>query len=150
MTPAERAVRGAIGRRGPIPFAAVVDLALYDEDGGFYSTGGQAGRRGDFLTSPEVGPLFGAVVAGALDTWWDQAGRPDEWTVVGGRRRSWHARPHGPRRPPRLRAGAAVRARRARRRPSDGTTGSTCPWARSAFAGRPRDDARSVRPGRWS
>ena len=26
---------------------------------------GRPGRRGDFLTSPEVGPLFGAVVAGA-------------------------------------------------------------------------------------
>ena len=31
----------------------------------FYARGG-AGRRRDFITSPEVGPLFGAVVAGAL------------------------------------------------------------------------------------
>lgn len=56
--------------------------ALYGA-GGFYETGGRAGRRGAaFVTSPEVGPLFGAVVAGALDSWWEAAGCPDEWVVV--------------------------------------------------------------------
>lgn len=41
-----------------------------------------AGRRGDFLTSPEVGPLFGAVVARALDAEWSRLGRPDPFVVV--------------------------------------------------------------------
>ena len=60
-----------------------VERALYDAERGFYETGGRAGRRdATFLTSPEVGPLFGAVLARALDTWWDAAGRPGEWTVV--------------------------------------------------------------------
>ena len=60
-----------------------VERALYDPDHGFYETGGRAGRRtGSFLTSPEVGPLFGAVVARALDTWWREAGAPGEWVVV--------------------------------------------------------------------
>jgi SAM-dependent MidA family methyltransferase len=82
MTPAEHAIRAAVERHGSIPFAEVMDTALYDADGGFYATGGRAGRRADFLTSPEVGPLFGAVVARALDTWWEAAGRPDVWTVI--------------------------------------------------------------------
>ena len=43
---------------------------------------GPAGRRGDFITSPEVGPLFGAVVARALDTWWREVGEPDPFVVV--------------------------------------------------------------------
>jgi SAM-dependent MidA family methyltransferase len=60
-----------------------MDAALYDPEGGFYATGGQAGRRGGhFLTSPEVGPLFGAVLARALDRWWDELGRPAAFTVV--------------------------------------------------------------------
>jgi SAM-dependent MidA family methyltransferase len=67
---------------GPIPFRTAVELALYDPAVGFYATAGRAGRRGDFLTSPEVGPLFGAVVARALDTWWSAAGEPRSWTVV--------------------------------------------------------------------
>jgi SAM-dependent MidA family methyltransferase len=58
-------------------------LALYDEEHGFYSSGvGRAGRRGDFLTSPEAGPLFGAVVARALDDWWRSLGQPDPFVVV--------------------------------------------------------------------
>lgn len=55
--------------------------ALYGERG-FYATDGRAGRRGDFITSPEIGPLFGAVVARFLDAEWRRIGRPDEFVVV--------------------------------------------------------------------
>lgn len=82
MNPLERRLAGEIRRRGPLPFAEVTDAALYDPDHGFYSTGGSAGRRGDFLTSPEVGPLFGAVLARALDSWWRAMGEPDRFMVV--------------------------------------------------------------------
>ena len=41
-----------------------------------------AGRRGDFLTAPEVGPLYGAVLARAIDAWWIELGRPDPFVVV--------------------------------------------------------------------
>jgi SAM-dependent MidA family methyltransferase len=72
-----------IARRGPVPFAEVVDLALYHSELGFYSSGGAAGRdRGDFLTSPEVGPLFGTVMARAIDGWWRELGEPERFTVV--------------------------------------------------------------------
>ena len=54
--------------------------ALYGTDG-FYNAGGRAGRSGDFITSPEVGPLFGAVVAGALDEWWQELGSPSDFSI---------------------------------------------------------------------
>jgi SAM-dependent MidA family methyltransferase len=57
-----------------------MELALYGEHG-FYTTG-RAGRRGDFLTSPEVGPLFGVVLARFLDHEFDRLRRPDPFTVV--------------------------------------------------------------------
>jgi SAM-dependent MidA family methyltransferase len=82
VTPVDDAIRARIGRHGPIPFHEVMAAALYDPDAGFYTSGGRAGRRGDFLTSPEVGPLFGAVVARALDHWWTAAGRPAVFVVV--------------------------------------------------------------------
>ena len=60
-----------------------MEQALYHPQHGFYSSGGQAGRRGkDFLTSPEVGPLFGAVLANAIDGCWIELGQPDLFTVV--------------------------------------------------------------------
>lgn len=79
----EAAVAAEIRRHGPLPFDRVLELALYQPGAGFYETGGRAGgRSGDFLTSPEVGPLFGAVVARALDQWWYQLGRPSPYVVV--------------------------------------------------------------------
>ena len=79
---ATRQIRAAIEQAGgAIPFDRFMDLALYG-DGGFYTSGGQAGRRGDFLTSPEVGPLFGTVLARFLDAEWERLGRPDPFTVV--------------------------------------------------------------------
>ena len=74
-------IRAAIEADGPMPFERFMDLALYGEQG-FYSTGGRAGRRGDFITSPEVGPLFGAVLANWLHAEWKRLGEPGEFTVV--------------------------------------------------------------------
>lgn len=74
---------GRIAARGPIPVSEYVEACLYDPDGGFYMRGGRAGgRSGHFLTAPEVGPLFGAVMARALDRWWEQLGEPAPFTVV--------------------------------------------------------------------
>jgi SAM-dependent MidA family methyltransferase len=64
-----------------VPFSVYMDDALYGPTG-FYTTGGGAGRRRDFLTSPEVGPLFGAVLARAIDEWWDALGRPDPFVLI--------------------------------------------------------------------
>ena len=77
------AVADEIRRHGPVALGRVLDHALYDPVTGFYESGGRAGgRAGDFLTSPEVGSLFGAVVARALDACWGAMGAPDPFVVV--------------------------------------------------------------------
>ncbi|NLD77171.1 MAG: hypothetical protein GX643_10945 [Acidimicrobiales bacterium] len=78
----ERALVDHISTVGTIGFDEYVAHALYTPDLGFYMRGGGAGRRRDFLTSPEVGPLFGAVLARALDRWWVESGRPDRLVLV--------------------------------------------------------------------
>jgi SAM-dependent MidA family methyltransferase len=70
-----------VHRDGPLPFSTVMHEALYGAEG-FYTTGGGAGRRRDFVTSPEVGSLFGAVMANALDDWWVACGSPDPFIVA--------------------------------------------------------------------
>ncbi len=64
-------------------FDEYVEEALYGPSG-FYSSGrGIAGRRGgDFITSPEVGPLFGALIGRWLDQQWAQLGEPDPFRVI--------------------------------------------------------------------
>lgn len=66
---------------GAIPFSDFMALALYGEEG-FYTSTGRAGRRGDFITSPEVGPLFGTVLARYIDNVWKKLGSPENFTVV--------------------------------------------------------------------
>ena len=81
LTPKRRIVE-RIRREGPIPFDAFVDEALYG-GGGFFAGARGAGRAGsDFVTSPEVGPLFGALVARAIDRYWNELGAPDPFVVV--------------------------------------------------------------------
>ena len=82
MPSASNAVRHAISAaEGSLPFLDFMNIALYGESG-FYASTGRAGRRGDFITSAEVGPLFGAVLARAVDNVWNTLGQPDGFQIV--------------------------------------------------------------------
>ena len=78
---AESITAAIVAAGGAISFEQYMSLALYGE-GGFYQDGGKAGRRGDFITSPEVGPLFAAVIARYLDDCWNELGCPSTFDVV--------------------------------------------------------------------
>jgi SAM-dependent MidA family methyltransferase len=51
---------------GPIPFEEFQSIALYDEEG-FFGSKLRSVKEGDFLTSPEVSPLFGETLAVFVD-----------------------------------------------------------------------------------
>ena len=56
-----------IAAGGAIPFSRFMELALYAPGLGYYSAGAHKfGPGGDFVTAPELGPLFAATVADAL------------------------------------------------------------------------------------
>ena len=78
---AESITAAIVAAGGAISFEQYMGLALYGE-GGFYQDSGKAGRRGDFITSPEVGPLFAAVIARYLDDCWNELGCPSSFDVV--------------------------------------------------------------------
>jgi SAM-dependent MidA family methyltransferase len=63
-----------------VPFSTYMAESLYGR-GGFYTNGGGAGRRRDFVTSVEIGTLFGAVVARRLDEAWEALGEPSDFPV---------------------------------------------------------------------
>ena len=75
-------IRAEAARFGSIGFDRFMDLALYGPEG-FFTSGRGAGRtERDFVTSPEIGPLFGICVAGAIDREWEALGRPDPFIVI--------------------------------------------------------------------
>jgi SAM-dependent MidA family methyltransferase len=52
---------------GALPFSRFMELCLYAPGLGYYSAGAtKFGAAGDFVTAPELGPLFAACVADAL------------------------------------------------------------------------------------
>jgi SAM-dependent MidA family methyltransferase len=76
----ERAVRRAIEANGPITFASYMELALYGP-GGFYERP-RVGVEGDFVTSPHVHPVFGELLAHAIDELHASLGRPHPFRVT--------------------------------------------------------------------
>ncbi|WP_198118022.1 class I SAM-dependent methyltransferase [Massilia rhizosphaerae] len=60
---------------GAIPFSRFMELALYAPNLGYYSGGAaKLGHDGDFTTSPEISPLFGATLARAAAAIMAQSG----------------------------------------------------------------------------
>lgn len=52
---------------GALPFSRFMELALYAPGLGYYSAGaGKFGAQGDFVTAPELGPVFARCVANSL------------------------------------------------------------------------------------
>jgi SAM-dependent MidA family methyltransferase len=75
-------IRAEIVAAGPMTFARFMELALYDPQDGYYRGPDPApGRAGDFLTAPELHPLFGWAFSAQLDELWDLLGRPMPFTV---------------------------------------------------------------------
>jgi SAM-dependent MidA family methyltransferase len=84
MAKLEERIRHEIQTRGPIPFEGFMDLALYDPEGGFFGAGKlRSEKAGDFLTSPEVSPLFGETLARFVEVERERIGEPFQVVEVG-------------------------------------------------------------------
>lgn len=71
LAPNEQALYDKISKRitasGPISFQEFTELALYAPGLGYYVAGNRVfGEGGDFITAPEISPLFGHCLANAL------------------------------------------------------------------------------------
>lgn len=76
-------LRERIRREGPMTFRAFMEAALYHPRWGYYRTqDAPTSRGGDYVTSPEVHPVFGALVAKQLAEMHDVMSRPRAFDVV--------------------------------------------------------------------
>ncbi|HKP10794.1 MAG TPA: SAM-dependent methyltransferase [Blastocatellia bacterium] len=73
-TPLERKLIERISRDGPLTFRDFMEAALYDAEFGYYHTERlKIGAAGDFTTSSNVHPAFGATLARAFAELWREA-----------------------------------------------------------------------------
>jgi len=75
-------IRAEIAARGPITFARFMELALYDPSAGYYTLATtRPTSLGDFVTAPELNPIFGRTLAGQIDEMWRRLEFPDDFRV---------------------------------------------------------------------
>jgi SAM-dependent MidA family methyltransferase len=77
-----RHVTAELQARGKLPFRRFMQLALYHPEEGYYRRREPVGTRGDYLTSPELHPLFGALLRRQLAELWAALDRPAQFTVI--------------------------------------------------------------------
>ena len=78
-------LRAQIASHGPMPFAQYMERCLYAPGLGYYSAGAtKFGGAGDFVTAPELGPLFAACVADAVAPVLRQLGPDAQFVEIGG------------------------------------------------------------------
>jgi SAM-dependent MidA family methyltransferase len=75
-------IRDEIRATGLMPFARFMELALYTAEGGYYRAPlARPGREGDFITAPELHPIFGRTLATAIEEMWRRLGEPAPFVV---------------------------------------------------------------------
>ena len=79
---AETEIRARIVKRGKIPFAEFMEIALYHPWGGYYTSASAFGAAGDYFTSPAAHPIFGALIAVQLLGMWRALDSPARFYVV--------------------------------------------------------------------
>ena len=81
-TPLETEIRRRIEAAGPMPVDDYMALCLADPEHGYYMTRDPLGRRGDFITAPEVSQMFGELIGLWMTTVWKQMGSPPQVNII--------------------------------------------------------------------
>jgi SAM-dependent MidA family methyltransferase len=75
-------LRAEIQAAGPITFARFMARALYEPGLGYYAASRlRPTREGDFLTAPELHPIFGRAVLTQVEQMWQRLGEPAAFAV---------------------------------------------------------------------
>jgi SAM-dependent MidA family methyltransferase len=75
-------LRERIEREGAITSHDYMETVLYHPQLGYYASRQPMGREGDYLTSPEVHPMFGALVGKQIAEMWRAMGEPAAFDIV--------------------------------------------------------------------
>jgi len=65
-----------------LPLDQFIDFALYDKDNGYYMKKNPFGKKGDFITAPNITRLFSEIIAIWVLTFWKSIGSPKKFNLL--------------------------------------------------------------------
>ncbi len=67
---------------GSLPFDEFMNLALLDNNFGYYKVQNPIGQQGDFITSPEISQVFGEIIGSYIAYIWKLIGSPTTFNLI--------------------------------------------------------------------
>ena len=71
-----------IKKSGEIPLDKFIDLSLYNKKIGYYMKKNPFGRKGDFITAPNISRLFSEMIAIWIISFWKNLGSPRNFNLI--------------------------------------------------------------------
>jgi cyclopropane-fatty-acyl-phospholipid synthase len=71
-----------INRSTNLPLDKFIEWALYDKNSGYYMKKNPLGKKGDFITSPNITRLFSEMIAIWIITFWKSIGSPNKFNLL--------------------------------------------------------------------
>jgi NADH dehydrogenase [ubiquinone] 1 alpha subcomplex assembly factor 7 len=78
----EQRIRDRIEQKGYLPIDEYLNFCLYDPLDGYYNKRDVIGRKGDFITSPEISQIFGELIGLFLIAQWSYAGQSQHLQII--------------------------------------------------------------------
>ena len=71
-----------LNKNTSLPLDEFIELALYDEDNGYYMKKNPFGKEGDFITAPNITRLFSEMIAIWIISFWQSLGCPKKFNLI--------------------------------------------------------------------
>ena len=71
-----------IKKSGEIPLDKFIDLSLYNKKIGYYMKKNPFGKKGDFITAPNISRLFSEMIAIWIISFWKNLGSPRNFNLI--------------------------------------------------------------------
>ena len=68
--------------RSSLPLDKFIELALYDEDTGYYMKKNPFGKEGDFITAPNITRIYSEIIGIWVITFWKSIGSPKRFNLI--------------------------------------------------------------------
>ena len=75
-------IKNRIALKGPLSVSDYMREALFNSEHGYYMTGDPLGKRGDFITAPEISQMFGELIGLWCAVMWERMGSPEKINLI--------------------------------------------------------------------